>query len=189
MIASLRGSLLDVSEQTLILGVQGVGYELICSNATIDYAEQSDVLHLYVYTHVREDLIQLFGFQTKSEKNFFMSLIKVNGVGPKMAVSILSAAPFQQLTRMIDDGDVKSLMKLPKIGKKKAEQIILSLKGKLVLDEAHKGVSSSLRREVVSGLVNLGFKLTDVEFIVEKLKEPQSVQEGIRSALAALSSQ
>lgn len=189
MIASVRGTFVETDGSSVVIAVQGIGYELLCSNYTIDFAQASeDIVHLYAYTHVREDALQLFGFQSKSEKELFLSLVKVNGVGPKMAIGILSAAPSDNILQMIDDGDVKALVKLPKVGKKTAEQMVLTLKGKLVLADDNVKKVSIVRKEVVSGLVNLGFKLTDVEFVVNQMAEPKNVQEGIRSALAALSS-
>ena len=135
---------------------------------------------------MREDCIQLFGFAQLAEKELFLSLIKVNGIGPKLAIGVLSAMPIKTVITLIDQGDVKGLMKLPKVGKKTAEQIILSLKGKLVVDQVSTK-DFSTRRDIVSALVNLGFKLGDVEFVVEKLKEDVTVQEGVRTALMELS--
>ena len=179
MIGFLQGTVFQIEEESVILNVRG-----------IDAIEGRDVVQVLVHTHVREDLIQLFGFNTAAEKQLFLSLIKVNGIGPKMAIKILSAVHLELLVEMIDAGDVKSLVKLPKVGKKTAEQIILSLKGKLVMDDPAQGKSQFVARaEIVSALVNLGFKLTDVEAVVEQMESGTDLQAGVRQGLMALTSQ
>lgn len=134
MIGYLKGRCVYLDQESVILEVQGVGYEVYCSLGTLSElsASMQEEVVFWIYTHVREDQLQLFGFLTKEEKNLFLSLLKVNGVGPKSALSILSGARYNQLVEMIESGDAKALSQLPKIGKKTAEQIILSLQGKLV---------------------------------------------------------
>lgn len=172
---------------SLVLDIRGVGYELTCSSTSISAVSGKEVVQLWVHTHVREDQISLFGFFSPSEKKLFLSLIKVNGIGPKMAIQVLSAAPFDKILKMIDDGDVKSLVALPKIGKKKAEQIVLTLKGQLVFaDNSSPGSSFVARADIVSALVNLGFRLTDVEKTVDQMPKETDLQAGVRQGLAAL---
>jgi Holliday junction DNA helicase RuvA len=158
-------------------------------------------VRFWVHTAVREDAITLYGFSTPVEKQMFLSLLKVNGVGPKMAIKILSAAPTPILSQMIEAGDVKSLSSLPKVGKKTAEQLVLSLKGKLViaadagsnLNSKKKTATalaakfSGVRADVLSALVNLGFRLQDAERVVGDLPADIDVQAGVRSGLQALS--
>lgn len=188
MIALLRGNLFQKSQETLVLEVSGVGYELWCSqNSLQDFELQTELL-AYVYTHVREDLIQLFGFSTELEKSVFLSLIKVNGVGPKMALAILSAAPVNALLSYIEQGDVKALSQLPKIGKKKAEQMILTLKGQLKFVQEEKALSST-HGEIKSALVNLGFKPADVDKVVTGMDPHMDLQAGIRQGLSVLGAQ
>jgi Holliday junction DNA helicase RuvA len=132
----------------------------------------------------------------------FNSLLKVNGVGPKMAIKILSAARMKDLAQMIESGDVKALSSLPKVGKKTAEQLILSLKGKLVIGTDGSGESakptdksktaplprfSGTRADILSALVNLGFRLQDAEKVVGDLPEEIELQQGVRQGLQALS--
>jgi Holliday junction DNA helicase RuvA len=195
LIGFLRGRVVDVQPENLILDVNGVGYELQCSANTIDSSLPGDDLTFHVYTHVREDQITLFGFSTFAEKRLFLSLISVNGVGPKLAIKALSGGSADRLVMMIDAGDVKGLTALPKIGKKIAEQIVLTLKGKLVLEEENKMKSSGKvkstgpRGELISALVNLGFRLQDVEKVVEDLPSGTDLQAGIRQGLQALTGQ
>ncbi len=196
MISSLRGKILDHDlEGVVTVDVNGVGYEVQCSTNGLEEILAQTVskpeIQLLIQTFVREDAISLFGFATTTEKQMFTSLVKVNGVGPKMAIKILSGATLTQLAQMIEAGDVKALSGLPKVGKKTAEQLILTLKGKLVFSEdaPKRKAANKPRSEVVSALVNLGFRLQDVEKVVEDMPSDLDVQAGIRRGLAALSGQ
>jgi holliday junction DNA helicase RuvA len=204
VIGYLKGQIVDRHEEGVVLDVSGVGYDLQCSSNTL-----SDILQLdrdqvvvWVHTHLREDALSLFGFSTPLEKKMFLSLLKVNGIGPKMAIKILSAASLDQLTNMIEAGDVKALSSLPKVGKKTAEQLILSLKGKLVLEpDAGPGKGKTpargangavtpkfagIRGDVLSALVNLGFRMPDAERVVADMPEDIDLQRGVREGLQAL---
>lgn len=211
MIALLKGILHSATAENCILLVQGVGYELQCSTTTLAELTQGQIqsqiqnqiqspapaaasksepsITLHVYTHVREDALQLFGFCSSAEKNLFLSLIKVNGIGPKSALQILSGTTPRQLAELIDNEDAKALSKLPKVGKKTAEQMILTLKGKLVHGEnpatAPAPVVSSVQVQIRSALVNLGFRSSDVEKVVQGLGE-LTFEDGLRQGLAAL---
>lgn len=208
MISFLKGSIVEVTAETAHIDVNGVGYEITCSLNTL--AElQADLMggmgastrpapsvQILTYTHVREDILQLFGFSTKAEKHLFTTLLKVNGVGPKMAIHILSGASVAQIHAMIEAEDVKALSKLPKVGKKTAEQMILALKGKLVTLEDNKSakgfamtqaLSTSLK-EISSALVNLGFRPQDVDKVVSTMPKEMDLEAGIRQGLSALTS-
>jgi holliday junction DNA helicase RuvA len=207
MIAQLKGFILEVTPESAILDVNGVGYEVVCSLNTLAElqadlmggagatAKPSKPVHVYTYTHVREDVLQLFGFATKIEKQLFTTLLKVNGIGPKMAINILSGASVEQIFSMIEAEDVKALSNLPMVVKKTAEQMVLTLKGKLVIHEttsqkktagSHKQLSIP-HREIHSALVNLGFRPQDVDLVVSQLPKEVDLQEGIRQGLSALS--
>lgn len=198
MIARLQGQVVEVSPESAIIDVAGVGYEVTCSvNTLFDWQAGQSVV-VYTYTHVREDILQLFGFSTTREKEMFTTLLKVNGIGPKMAINILSGANVDQILMMVESEDVKGLSKLPKVGKKTAEQMVLTLKGKLVLAEDHsaKGKSSAAlasaktpaQLQLTSALVNLGFRSADVEKVVADMPKDIDLQEGLRQGLGALSS-
>lgn len=200
MIAYLQGQIIERNEDGCVLNVNGVGYDLNCSQTTIDDTLSSDEARFFVHTSVREDAITLFGFSTDVEKRLFLSLLKVNGVGPKIAIKILSGASMNELSRMIETGDVKALSTLPKVGKKTAEQLILTLKGKLVLtpdepktatkSKSQTGLApkfSGVRADILSALVNLGFRLPDAERVVADLPENVEMQTGLRTGLQALS--
>ncbi len=185
MIAHLRGKILNLDIDTAILDVQGVGYEVNCSATTLADLSLQKEASVFVFTHVREDAIQLYGFSTVSEKELFLSLNKVNGIGPKMAQKILSGTSVENLVSMVESEDVHGLSKLPKVGKKTAEQMILSLKGKLVFDKPGVEVLGT-RKDIVSALVNLGFKVNDVEKVAIGMPKDISLEEGLRLGLQSL---
>lgn len=183
MISYLRGNVILAENQSAILDVQGVGYEVICSSNTLSDLVVSADTALWIYTHVREDSLLLFGFSSQVEKKLFESLIKVNGIGPKMAITILSGASLDQIIDFIEKDNVKGLTGLPKVGKKTAEQMILTLKGKLVFEQ-----SSVPRpdRDVLSALVNLGFRATDVKEVLKETDDKMSFEDQLRKALQSL---
>lgn len=188
MIGFLSGQILDVDTELLYLMVGGVGYEIHTAQHHLEKwgLRRGEKLEVWIYTHVREDALILFGFETREEKALFLSLLKVNGVGPKMALSILSGTTLVKLIELIESGDAKGLSALPRVGKKTAEQIILTLKGKLVQIEAPPQ-QMKLHFEIVSALVNLGFKSQIVEEFVTTLPPSIDVEEGVRKGLVALS--
>ena len=190
MIGYINGELIEESGDSLIVNVSGIGYQLTCSQNTIDDFFAQKNVRAWVYTHVREDAIVLFGFSTKVEKQLFESLISVNGVGPKLAIKILSGAPLAKITECIERADIHGLTQIPKIGKKTAEQIVLTLKGKLQLTNeqtASPQTQSSELKKVQSALLNLGFKALDVEKALARLPQGIGFAEGVREGLALLS--
>jgi Holliday junction DNA helicase RuvA len=187
MIGFLQGQPRQLDDEALIMMVHGVGYELICSTNTLGDVAGQDRAELFVYTHVREDAIHLFGFSSLNEKRVFLSLLKVNGIGPKLAITILSSASVEKIISMIEAEDAKGLSQLPRVGKKTAEQIILSLKGKLVrAEEVVAQNRFSARPDIVSALVHLGFRVQDVEKVVDQMDAKVDVQTGVRIGLSAL---
>jgi len=193
MIGYLKGVLVEVNTDTALVDVGGVGYEILASANTLSDLQEliSKEIIVWIHTHVREDAFQLFGFHSKEEKNLFLSLLKVNGVGPKMALSILSGGRVEQICEMVESGNAKGLSSLPKVGKKTAEQIILTLKGKLVLIEPTtpnaKKKAATPHPEITSALLNLGFKPQAVEQFISTLPANSDVEDGVRRGLAALS--
>lgn len=195
MIAGIKGAIFEVSEESVVVDVQGVFYEVFCSVTVLSELSQIKVqnrdasIFLYTYLHVREDLMQIFGFLSQSEKSLFLSLLKVSGIGPKSALHILSGASVTQILNWIEEGDVKSLSKLPKLGKKTAEQLVLTLRGKLVIDpvQTHLRPKTGASAQLISALVNLGFRSQDVERVVAQLPTDIDIEEGIRVGLRELS--
>jgi len=193
VIGFLEGIVFDVSAETFILNVNGVGYDISASAQTLTDVQVllGQKMKVWIYSHVREDAFQLFGFLQKPEKDFFIQLLKVNGVGPKSALSVLSGAPLVNIQQWIEDGDAKALSSLPKVGKKTAEQIVLTLKGKLVLIESKAKAPkvSETHRQISSALVNLGFKSQTVDQFVASLAPVITLEEGVREGLKRLAGQ
>jgi Holliday junction DNA helicase RuvA len=188
MIAFLRGEVIETYSESIVLSVQNVGYEVSVLPSVLDM--RGEQISLWVHTQVREDAISLFGFIQPQEKAFFMSLLKVNGIGPKLALNAMSGASADLIAELIESEDVKGLTQLPKVGKKTAEQMILTLKGKLPRIEGSSRViayePARPHREITSALTNLGFKVQDVEKVVLQFPPTIEFQEGVKLGLAAL---
>lgn len=193
MIGFLDGTVFDVSSDSFILNVNGVGYDISTSAQTLNDVQVllGQKMKVWIYSHVREDAFQLFGFLTRPEKDFFIQLLKVNGVGPKSALSVLSGARLAQIQDWIEASDAKALSSLPKVGKKTAEQIILTLQGKLVrVDPKSKGLKlTETHRQISSALTNLGFKNLNVDQFVATLAHTITIEDGVREGLKKLSGQ
>ena len=189
MIGYLRGKIIEISSESALIDVQGVGYEILASAHTLSDLQSllGKEIIVWIHTHVREDALQLFGFHDKEEKHLFLSLLKVNGVGPKMALSILSGGRPSDISNLIEAGNAKGLSSLPKVGKKTAEQIILTLKGKLVSAEDSVKVKSEAHTQITSALLNLGYKSQLVDQFVAGLPVDTPLEEGVRKGLQTLS--
>ena len=172
MIAHLRGRLLIKHPNQAIVDVGGVGYEITITVPTFsELAEAGQEVALHIHTHVREDQIALFGFLRAEEKRLFEKLMTVSGIGPKLAVTILSGMPVGDLIGAIRAGDVARLTKVPGIGKKTAERMVLELREKLEELRASAIAPPSLNTvadDVLSALVNLGYQRPLAEKAVEK---------------------
>jgi holliday junction DNA helicase RuvA len=161
MIAHLRGRLISKHPNQAIVECGGVGYDVVITVPTFaDLPEAGSDVALYIHTHVREDQLALFGFLRPEEKKLFEKLLVVSGIGPKLAVTILSGMKTPDMVGAIRSGDVARLTKIPGIGKKTAERMILELKDKL--DEFTAAplppAVTPLEDDVISALVNLGYQ-------------------------------
>lgn len=176
MIAHLSGTLLEKHVQRLVVDVGGVGYDVQVPLSTF-YAvgEPGDRVALGVYTRVTEEAIQLYGFHTALERTLFERLIGVNGVGPKLALAVLSGIEPADLVRAVRQGDVARLTRTPGIGRKTAERLVLELKDRLpsgvdvVADAPRRTDGDVVRDDVVSALVNLGYQRQAVEKTVDRV--------------------
>lgn len=193
MIGFLEGIIFDLNHDSFILNVNGVGYDISASTQTLSDVQVllGQPMKVWIYSHVREDAFQLFGFLTKPEKDFFIQLLKVNGVGPKSALSVMSGARLGQIQDWIESSDAKALSSLPKVGKKTAEQIILTLQGKLVrVETKSKGLKQTeTHRQISSALTNLGFKNQNVDQFVASLAQTITLEDGVREGLRKLTGQ
>lgn len=198
MIAKLTGQLSTKAPSHIILDVHGVGYEVLIPLST--YFSLPDLqasISLNILTNVREDAIQLFGFLTVSEKEAFVMLTGISGVGGKLALSVLSTLSVPDLIAAIQTNDGDKLASVPGIGKKSASRIVLELKdkvGRLDIDSAlptQQTVPDQIEEDAVSALVNLGYRPRDVKDMITKIcrehSTPLELDDLIREALKLLS--
>jgi Holliday junction DNA helicase RuvA len=199
MIASLTGRLASKAPTHLVLDVHGVGYEVFIPLSTYyGLPNLSESASLSVHTHVREDAIQLFGFLTSQEKDAFVLLTSVSGVGPKLALSVLSALPVSDLVSAIQSEDVGKLTTVPGIGNKSASRLVLELKDKVGKLYPALAPASGLPRQgedatfddALSALVNLGYRPQDAKEALKQVKKsnaaPIVLKEMIRESLKEL---
>lgn len=164
MIAHLRGKLLAKRPNQIVVETGGVGYDVAISVPTFSELPSSgSEVSLFIHTHVREDVIALYGFLHHAEKELFEKLMTVSGIGAKLAITILSGMPADEMVAAIRVNDVGRLTKIPGIGKKTAERMVLELRDKLPIQPSEDpGVSASapsvLEEDVLSALVNLGYQ-------------------------------
>jgi Holliday junction DNA helicase RuvA len=197
MIAQLTGDLAHRSPEQIILDVNGVGYRLQIPLSTFYALPESGKIQLRVHTHVKEDAIHLFGFLTEAEKELFALLISVSGVGPKLAITILSHIPTDELALALSQGDVVRLTAIPGIGKKSAERLVLelqdkaaryALEGTVTSSDAPQAADGSSHQDALSALVNLGYKETLARKALKSLKiaPGTSLEEVLKAALKIL---
>jgi len=187
MIAHLKGIILEKHPNQVILDAGGVGYDVQIPVSTYTaLPDAGAAFALRIHTHVREDAIQLFGFATPEEKTVFERLISVSGIGPKLAVTVLSGLATPELITAIRTSDVQSLVRIPGVGKKTAERMVLELKDKLIAVEAvSKGeqlagaasLLSPLELDVLSALLNLGCSRPAAEEAINKAKKQGVAEE------------
>ncbi|HYA02391.1 MAG TPA: Holliday junction branch migration protein RuvA [Syntrophobacteria bacterium] len=177
MIAHLRGALQLKSPKYLIIEINGVGYEVTVPLSTFyELPALGSPVSLHVHTHVRENALQLYGFRTSHEKDLFIRLMGVNGIGPRLAVNILSGISAQDLVASVRRGDVARLTMIPGVGRKIAERIVVELKDKLTaLDAtgetdlpASQQISVAFLDDALSALLNLGYKRAVAQRAIER---------------------
>lgn len=197
MIGRLMGKLLEKQPPAILLDVQGVGYELEASMSTFyQLPECGESITLHTHLVVREDAQLLYGFYSLTERQMFRNLIKISGVGPKLALTILSGMSAQDFSNCILEGDSKALTRLPGVGKKTAERLVIELKDRLQKDDAIKlpdaagGSSINIERhanpvnDAVSALISLGYKAQQASQMVREIDvDDKSTEDIIRAAL------
>lgn len=200
MISYLRGRVLTTTEETAIIDVNGIGYEAYCSGGAFRKIVKGETVELYTYLQVKEDGVTLFGFESTKEKELFLKLISVSGVGPKLGIAILASLSADEFAQAVATADVKRLSAVKGLGKKTAEKIVLELHGKIsaaeVLDASgdrltaamESGAPAKLTREdedAVSALMGLGFTRSESAQAVKKAHESgaTTVEEIIMKAL------
>jgi Holliday junction DNA helicase RuvA len=191
MIGTLTGVLCELNPPELILDVQGVGYEVMAPMNTIyQLPLVGQVVKLHIYQVVREDANLLFGFLAQQDKAMFKLLLKVNGIGPKIALAILSAQTTQEIIDNVLAENSRALSAVPGIGKKTAERVIIELRDKVekLFNQQEKSqvvlARSQPKQEAISGLVSLGYKVTEAQKVVQSVYQDElSSSDLIRLAL------
>lgn len=198
MLSFIKGEAVDFGDNTVVIDNGGIGYELTVSNVTVEKIKNgSRFVCLQCYMAVREDGISLYGFLTKEEKNMFLKLITISGVGPKAAIGILSGMEVYDLMRVIMASDIKALSKLKGVGKKTAERIVLELRGEIDAEsrEIMESAKSASEEEAldadsadaISALRSLGFTQSEATEAVKKAKPfAKTAEELVAKALRSL---
>jgi len=187
MIAHLRGTLLEKTPNQIIVDVQGVGYDVTIPVSTFSSLPEAGAeVRLRIHTHVREDALTLFGFHSPQEKLLFEKLISVSGIGPKLGITILSGLATDDLVTSIRNGQVDHLVRIPGVGKKTAERMVLELRDKLenipggsaeAAQERPTSTLTEIEQDVLSALMNLGCQRPAAEMAIRKAKAGGTVLE------------
>ncbi len=200
MYAFLEGLVAEKSGNELVLNVSGVGYQMLCTQATLSNAPaKGEFLRVYTYMSVRQDAMELFGFHSKEERAMFLNLTNVSGIGPRTALNVLSSMPLKDLTLAVLTEDVQALSRAPGIGKKTAQRITLELKDRLSKDEVAgslQGVVTGTAAgpvgavgEAIQALAALGYSQSEAALAVSKAHQAQGdleADELVRQALRSM---
>lgn len=173
----INGIVTEVTPNNIVIDNNGIGYNVIVPNP-YSYQENNEY-KIYVYHHITENSQDLFGFQNKEEKELFLKLINVKGLGPRTAVPMFATGSVNGIVDAIDRENIVYLTKFPKIGDKLARQIILDLKGKL----APSSESNDTNNELVEVLVGLGYKMPDIKKVLPNVDFSKTIEEQIKQAL------
>lgn len=191
MIGYLKGKVISSKPTQIILDVNGVGYKIGISINTFEKIVDKDQVSLFVHTHVKEDSISLYGFFSESEKEMFELLISISGIGPKIALGLLSGISVIDLKEAIEEGNVSRIIAVPGIGRKTAERLVLELRSKvddISFGEVTKS-QPSIKSEAISALNTLGYNVKVAEKIVRELlieNSDYALEDLIKKALSNL---
>lgn len=195
MISFLKGIIIEKRAPELVIDVNGIGYLVTASmNTFYDLPEEGETINLYTHLIVREDAQLLFGFSQTRERRLFTTLIKVNGVGPKMAITILSSISANDFVNCIQNNDTATLVRLPGVGKKTAERLILDMRDRLQdwqvnltqIDNMPSKETNNNAQDAISALIALGYKSHEAKRAVDNLNGELSSEELIRQGLQRL---
>ena len=180
MYSYIKGIIDEVTSSSVIIDNNGIGYNVFVSNPySFNIGEEYKI---YLYNYIREDEFSLYGFKTLEEKDLFLRLINVKGLGPKIALPMLATGSVNGIVDAIDRENIMYLTKFPKVGDKLARQIILDLKGKLNTKET----SVAQNDELIEALVSLGYKNADIKKIISKVDQSATIENQIKEALKLL---
>ena len=198
MIAYIRGKVLSVGEETAVVDVNGLGYELYCSGGALNKCRVGEQVELYTYLQVKEDGISLFGFASLKEKDIFLKVLSVQGVGPKLGIAVLTGLSVEDFMKAVLTADVKRLSAVKGLGKKTAEKIVLELHGAIsameIMNASGVGVTPAIMpvsaltaedEEAVEALMGLGFTKNESVQAVKRARDTgaKTVEDIIRRAL------
>ncbi len=178
----IKGTITQVESSYIVLEQEGIGYFIYTGNPYAFHLDET--YQIYIYQYVREDEISLYGFASKEEKDLFLKLINVKGLGCKMALPMLATGSIEGIIDAIERENILYLKKFPKIGDKVARQIILDLKGKLVSQETIQNTSTN--EELVETLKALGYKQGDIKNVIPKIDSSLKIEEQVKEALKLL---
>ncbi len=191
MIGFLSGKIISSKPTKILLDVNGVGYVVFISINTFEEISNKEIISLYIHTHVKEDSITLYGFHNESEKEIFELLISISGIGPKLALGVLSGIQTEDLKEAILNGDVSRMVAIPGIGKKTADRLILELRSKVgeLRVEGERTVPHGVKQESVSALTTLGYNYATAEKVVRQILSSSpacTLEELIKNSLSEL---
>lgn len=194
MIDQISGKIISINENYVVLAVGGFGIKVNISAAFASKLVNEDLITLVTYLNVREDALDLYGFKNESERNLFLMLISISGIGPKLAVSILSGVEIEELKSNILSGDIKSLTSIPGVGAKTAKRIIIELKDKLSKTTTTElgfedNFGSKISKDVLSALVGLGYSESIAIDAIKRINPAnsnKSIESLIKEALKIL---
>ncbi len=181
MYGYIRGKIVEIDSNYIIVDNSGIGYLIYVPNP-YSYKLNTEYT-IYIYTFVREEEFTLYGFKDKEQKELFLKLINVKGLGPKMAIPIIATGTIDAIADAIENENVNYLKKFPKIGDKVAKQMILDLKGKLNAINTGIFAKKDLNNELMEVLLGLGYKQTDIKKVITKVNNDNSLEEQVKEAL------
>ena len=194
MIDQISGKIISINDNHVVLAVGGLGIKVNISAKFASKLANEDLITLVTYLNVREDALDLYGFKNESERNLFLMLISISGIGPKLAVSILSGVELEELKSNIVSGDIKSLTSIPGVGAKTAKRIIIELKDKLSKTTTTElgfddNFGSKISKDVLSALLGLGYSESIAVDVIKRIgpaNSDKSIESLIKEALKIL---
>lgn len=183
MISYLKGSVLSLDQRAVIINVNNVGYEVFLKNKDLASLSLNDFVEFYIFSYIKEDAFDLYGFKDREELAFFKQLLLVSGIGPRTAINIMSLADVQDLKRAITSGNPSFLQQVSGIGKKTAERLVVELKEKFINELGVDGVFSNSDQKVIDALISLGYKEREAMEMSKGLPLEGDLAEKIKLAL------
>lgn len=188
MIAKLDGNITDIFDSFIILSCGGVGYKVTLPLSLLNQAKVGQKAVYYIYTHVKEDALSLYGFNSKKELEFFEMLLGISNIGPKTAISVLNLGSVDEIISAIVKADSNYFLQVPRIGRKNAQRIIVELREKIgALEEIDLTFAQSQEnKDIIEALLSFGFTKKEIKEILAKLPQTGTVEEKIKMALKNL---